>query len=59
VLRPDGKLLVLNYSYGGDAEADRSEIMRAAARFGLTVRRNGTRDYSLWDGLSFLLEKKK
>jgi ubiquinone/menaquinone biosynthesis C-methylase UbiE len=57
VLRPQGKLLVLNYSYGRDPQTDRSEITRAAAHLGLTVRRNGTRDYSLWDGLSFLLEK--
>jgi len=57
VLRPHGSLLVLNYSYRNDPEADRSEIMRAARRLGLNIHRNGTRDYSLWDGLSFVLQK--
>jgi CelD/BcsL family acetyltransferase involved in cellulose biosynthesis/SAM-dependent methyltransferase len=57
VLRPGGRLLVINYSYCGVIEADRSDIARLANESGLYVERNGTRDFSLWDGVTFLLQK--
>ncbi|HVT56456.1 MAG TPA: class I SAM-dependent methyltransferase [Xanthobacteraceae bacterium] len=57
VLKPGGSLLVLNYSYRGDDEADRADIRNFAQEFGFTIRRNGTREFSLWDAAAFLLRK--
>jgi SAM-dependent methyltransferase len=57
LLRPGGSLLILNFSYRGDIEADRRDIARLAAANGFAVRRAGTRDFILWDGTTFLLTK--
>ena len=57
VLRPGGTLLILNFSYRGDLEADRRDVARLADASGLRVVRNGTRDFALWDGASFQLLK--
>jgi SAM-dependent methyltransferase len=54
LLRPGGTLLILNFSYRGD-EADRRDIEELATGNGFSVERLGTRDFSLWDGLTFLL----
>jgi SAM-dependent methyltransferase len=56
-LRPNGTLLVLNYSYRGDLECDRAELRRLAHLHRLVIERDGTRDFALWDGASFLLRK--
>jgi hypothetical protein len=50
-------LLILNFSYRGDEEADRRDVARLADAHGFTIVRLGTRDFSLWDGLSFLLRR--
>jgi SAM-dependent methyltransferase len=55
ILRPGGALAILNFSYRGDAAADRGDVERLARVNGFTIRRAGTRDFALWDGLSFLL----
>jgi SAM-dependent methyltransferase len=55
VLRPDGRILVLNWSYRGDAAADRVEVERIAGDLGLVAIRSGTADFGLWDGITFLL----
>jgi SAM-dependent methyltransferase len=57
LLRPAGALLILNFSYREDVEADRRDISRLAAANGFTVRREGTRDFELWDGATFLLTR--
>jgi ubiquinone/menaquinone biosynthesis C-methylase UbiE len=57
VLRPGGRLLVLNYSYRASSDRDRRDIAELAESFGLRLIRNGTQDLSLWDGLAFLLQK--
>jgi SAM-dependent methyltransferase len=57
VLRPEGWLLILNYSYRNDIAADRAEVARYAAANSFAVCRNGTREFSLWDGTCFLLDK--
>jgi len=57
VLKPNGWLLILNYSYRGDLAADRTDIAAFADVNGFTVRCNGTREFSLWDGVCFLLQK--
>jgi SAM-dependent methyltransferase len=58
VLRPEGKLLILNYSYRGEPELDREDLQNLANTCGFRIIRNGTRDFSLWDGLAFLLLKR-
>jgi SAM-dependent methyltransferase len=58
VLRPGGSLVVFNYSYRADLEADRREIAGAAASCGLQVHRNGTRDLTCWDGVTFHLVRR-
>jgi SAM-dependent methyltransferase len=55
VLRPGGAVVILNFSYRGDEQADRRDVERLAAVNRLTIQRNGTRDFTLWDGRTFLL----
>lgn len=57
VLRPNGTVVILNFSYRGNEEADRRDIERLAAANGFLIRRAGTRDFTLWDGLTFLLTR--
>lgn len=57
VLRPGGALLILNYSYRGDAARDRADLRASFARCGLVAEREGTRDLALWDALAFLGRK--
>lgn len=57
VLRPHGVLLVLNWSYRGDLAADRRDVAALAAAHHLGLERDGTHDFSLWDGATFLLRK--
>src|SRR5262249_49737180 len=45
VLKPGGNLVILNYSYRADEDADRADILRLARECALTIRRNGTRDF--------------
>jgi SAM-dependent methyltransferase len=55
VLAPEGRLLIVNYSYRGDVGGDRAELRSFADGHGLQIERNGTADFSLWDGRAFLL----
>jgi ubiquinone/menaquinone biosynthesis C-methylase UbiE len=57
VLRPRGALVILNFSYRGAPDADRADVQRLAETAGLQVRRSGTSDFSLWDGVTFELHK--
>jgi ubiquinone/menaquinone biosynthesis C-methylase UbiE len=57
VLRPGGDLLILNFSYRGDLQADCDDVGRLAAAFGFDVRRLGIRAFELWDGTAFHLKK--
>jgi SAM-dependent methyltransferase len=57
VLKPGGKLLILNYSYRGDLHWDRAELAELAGAAGLAPVRDGTRDFRLWDGCTFLFRK--
>jgi SAM-dependent methyltransferase len=57
VLAPGGHMLVLNWSYRGDLDADCADIDRIASDVGLAPIRTGTRDLALWDGVTFLLER--
>ena len=57
VLRPAGQLLILNYSYRGDVERDRSDLSAFAEKSSLELVRNGAAEFSLWDGVVFQLRK--
>jgi len=57
LLQPGGALAILNYSYRGDLAADRRAVEDLSQRYGFAVIRNGTRDFTLWDGATFLLRK--
>jgi SAM-dependent methyltransferase len=57
VLRRSGALLILNFSYRGLADADRADVAYLAEVAHFAVLRSGARDFSLWDGESFLLAK--
>jgi hypothetical protein len=56
-LSQGGALAILNYSYRGDLDADRQAVADLSQRYGFTVLRNGTRDFTLWDGATFLLRR--
>jgi SAM-dependent methyltransferase len=58
VLRPDGSLVILNYSYRHDDNADVSEVKENAAAHGFDVVSAGTRPFSTWDGLAFQLVRR-
>ncbi|HEX6103652.1 MAG TPA: class I SAM-dependent methyltransferase [Alphaproteobacteria bacterium] len=57
LLAPGGSLVILNYSYRDDFEVDRRDLDRLADAHGLEVVRRGTRDFVLWDGPSFVLQR--
>jgi SAM-dependent methyltransferase len=57
VLRPGGHLLILNYSYRGDATRDEAEVQDLASRHGFEVRRASAGDFALWDATAFLLQR--
>jgi len=58
VLKANGRLLIMNYSYRGEVSLDRTELQDFAHRYGFDIERNGTSDLSLWDGRAFLLRKR-
>jgi ubiquinone/menaquinone biosynthesis C-methylase UbiE len=57
VLRPGGSLVILNMSYRDDSERDLAEVTALAESSGLKLARYGTRDFALWDGVTFQLTK--
>jgi ubiquinone/menaquinone biosynthesis C-methylase UbiE len=57
VLKPGGDLLIINFTYQGDPGRDRAEVERLAHAFGFNVLRAGTREFRLWDGLTFHLAR--
>jgi SAM-dependent methyltransferase len=57
VLRPAGRLLVMNYSYRGNVEADAAELAGRGRAAGFRVRRSALRPFRLWDGIVFNLER--
>jgi len=58
LLAPNGALVILNYSYRGNLELDRAELGKLACLHRLALERDGTRDFTLWDGATFLLRKR-
>jgi SAM-dependent methyltransferase len=57
VLRPGGALILFNFSYRGDRQADCHDMMRLSQSLGLTIAQNGARPFKLWDGLAFVIKK--
>jgi ubiquinone/menaquinone biosynthesis C-methylase UbiE len=57
VLTPGGAVVMLNFSYRSEPEADRAELLRLAEANGLNVVQYGDRPFKLWDGMAFVLEK--
>lgn len=57
VLKRGGQLVILNYSYSDDDEADTREVRTLAAENGLEVTVAGARPFELWDGVAFRMTK--
>lgn len=57
VLERDGSLLILNATYGGDADADLIELARLAEGAGLEIHRADWRPLSSWDAPAFQLKR--
>ncbi len=57
VLRPNGDLIVLNFSYRGDRAADEHDVAALALEAGLEVIQNGRTPFTLWNGAAFRLRK--
>lgn len=57
VLRPGGRLVILNLSYRGDLNQDRADMSTYAAVAGLELIRNGSAEFTLWDAAAFELVK--
>jgi ubiquinone/menaquinone biosynthesis C-methylase UbiE len=55
VLKSDGLMAILNYSYRGSPALDRAEIKRLARACGMQLVLDGEMPFSLWDGTAFLL----
>jgi SAM-dependent methyltransferase len=55
VLKSGGGLLIINFTYRRDPGCDRADVERLAQAFGFDVLRAGTREFRLWDGLTFHL----
>ena len=53
VLKPDGQLIILNYSYSEDDDADVAEVRELAQRHGFEVLEAATRPFEMWDGVAF------
>jgi SAM-dependent methyltransferase len=57
VLKPGGQLVILNYSYSDDDEADANEVRTLSTENGLELRLTGTRPFKLWDAVAFRMIK--
>jgi len=57
VLKPRGELVILNYSYSGDSDADAAEVRTLAAQYGFQGVQVGDRPFELWDAVAFRLRK--
>lgn len=58
VLRDGGDLVILNYSYSGDDEANAAEVSRLAGEHGFEVLVSGEHPFALWDGAAYHLRRR-
>lgn len=56
VLKPGGDLVIFNYSYRGDLDADRRDVASLARAHGFDVLVNGEARLRTWDGVLFHLQ---
>jgi len=57
VLAPGGSIVVLNFSYRSEPEADGVDLTRLAGANRLKVVQQGERPFTLWDATAFVLAK--
>ncbi len=57
ILRPGGRLAILNLSFGRPVAQDVEELSALAVRHGLAVEIAGERPFALWDAAAFLLRR--
>ena len=57
ILRPGGRLAILNLSFGRPLAQDVAELAALAGRHGFTVETAGERPFALWDAAAFLLRR--
>ncbi len=57
ILRPGGRLAILNLSFGRPPAQDVAELSALAARHGFSVEVAGERPFALWDAAAFLLRR--
>jgi SAM-dependent methyltransferase len=57
VLRPGGRLAILNFSYRDDLAADRADFAALCDRFRFAILACGERPLRLWDGAAFFARK--
>ena len=57
VLRPGGRLAILNLSYRNDPTQDSADLARWALTYGMLVEADGTAPFKLWDARAFMLRK--
>lgn len=57
ILRPGGRLAILNLSFGRPLAQDVAELGTLAARHGFAVEAAGERPFALWDAAAFLLRR--
>jgi len=58
VLRAGGDFVLVNYSYRGDAAADRGDVARLARAADLDVLVTGEAAFTLWDGVAYRLARR-
>jgi SAM-dependent methyltransferase len=57
VLRPGGRVAILNYSYRGSPEQDLADVRRHASAVGLEPAVEGVAAFEHWDGKAYVLVK--
>ncbi len=57
ILRPGGRLVILNLSFGRGLATDRADLQALAVECRLAVELDGTRPFALWDGTAFILRR--
>jgi SAM-dependent methyltransferase len=57
VLRVGGELVILNFSYRDDPDADRADAMALAQNHGFELLVSGAMPFALWNGTAFRLRR--
>jgi SAM-dependent methyltransferase len=59
VLRKGGTFVIINFSYRGSTEIDRSEIQELARKNNFAVLDDGVSPFTLWDGVAWRLRLRR